>query len=44
MISPDKFRSNELTLDDNVFQVKKNNKINLQKMHLKEFDRIENLK
>ena len=38
MISPDKFRNNEHTLLDNVFQSKKTNENDVQIQALKEFD------
>ena len=40
MISPDKFRNNEHTLSDNVFQSKKFNEDQVQLLALKEFDKL----
>ena len=40
MISPDKFRNNEYTLSDNVFQSRKKNKDQIQSIALKEFDKL----
>ena len=43
MISPDKFRNNEYTHFDNVFQSKKNNENDVQSQALKEFNRLREL-
>ena len=43
MISPDKFRNNEHTLLDNVFQSKKTNENDVQSQALKEFNRLREL-
>ena len=40
MISPDKFRNNEYTILDNVFQSRKKNKDQIQSITLKEFDKL----
>jgi len=40
MISPDKFRNNEYTLSDNVFQSKKLNNDQIKPIALKEFDKL----
>ena len=43
MISPDKFRNNEHTLLDNVFQSKKTNKNQIEFFAIKEFNRLREL-
>ena len=43
MISPNKFRNNEYTLSDNVFQSKKTNENQIQTLALKEFNRFREL-
>ena len=43
MISPDKFRNNEYTLSDNVFQSRKKNKDQIQSIALKEFDKLKDV-
>jgi hypothetical protein len=43
MISPDKFRNNEHTLSDNVFQSRKFNKDQVKSSALKEFDKLRDL-
>lgn len=43
MISPDKFRNNEHTLSDNVFQSKKFNEDQVKSIALKEFDKLRNI-
>ena len=43
MISPNKFRNNEFTHYDNVFQSKKTNENDIQSQALKEFDRLREL-
>ena len=40
MISPNKFRNNEYTHSDNVFQSKKTNENDVQSQALKEFNRV----
>ena len=40
MISPDKFRNNEYTLSDNLFQSRKKNQDQIQLIALKEFDKL----
>ena len=40
MISPDKFRNNEHTLSDNVFQSRKFNEDQVKSIALKEFDKL----
>ena len=42
MISPNKFRNNELTISDNVFQLKKQKESKVESLALKEFDRLRN--
>tara|TARA_B100002051_G_scaffold155905_1_gene147477 strand:- start:65 stop:970 length:906 start_codon:yes stop_codon:yes gene_type:complete len=43
MISPDKFRNNEHTLLDNVFQSKKTNQNQIEHLAIKEFNRLREL-
>ena len=43
MISPDKFRNNEHTLLDNVFQSKKTNQNKIEHLAIKEFNRLREL-
>ena len=43
MISPDKFRNNEHTLSDNVFQSRKFNEDQVKSIALKEFDKLRDL-
>ena len=43
MISPDKFRNNEYTISDNVFQSRKKNKDQIQSIALKEFDKLKDV-
>jgi hypothetical protein len=43
MISPDKFRNNEHTLSDNVFQSRKFNEDQVKSIALKEFDKLRNI-
>ena len=43
MISPDKFRNNEHTLLDNVFQLKKTNKNQIRYLAIREFNRLREL-
>ena len=43
MISPDKFRNNEHTLSDNVFQSRKFNEHQVKSIALKEFDKLRNV-
>ena len=40
MISPDKFRNNEHTLSDNMFQSRKFNEDQVKSIALKEFDKL----
>ncbi len=42
MISPEKFRSNEFTMDDNVFQSRKLVNTEVSKKVMKEFEKLEN--
>ena len=43
MISPNKFRNNEYTHSDNVFQSKKTNENDVQSEALKEFNRLRDI-
>ena len=43
MISPEKFRSNEFTMDDNVFQSRKHVNTEVSKKVMKEFEKLKNL-
>ena len=43
MISPDKFRNNEHTLSDNVFQSRKLNEDQVKSIALKEFDKLRDI-
>tara|TARA_Y100001935_G_C17309282_1_gene514627 strand:+ start:973 stop:1878 length:906 start_codon:yes stop_codon:yes gene_type:complete len=42
MISPEKFRSNEFTMDDNVFQSRKSVNTEVSKKVMKEFEKLKN--